>query len=208
MNRNAHTQRERDPMGGEEKKKGPKNIYIQTTTHPPWRKVGSSRHQGGADWGWFGCQGVFLAFFFFSCPSTWVVPIVKGESRRVGEGTGEKGGAAGIGSAAGEMPKKQNKTRFHFVCTSLGAGERGREGGRGRRAPPESRRAQTRACGHVPPQPPRQPLPLPRPPLPAHPASPAKSELARLPRLRRTKPSPIPEPALTVSKVTGASSAC
>lgn len=205
MNRNTHTQRKRDPMGAG-KKEDKKYIYTHTNNNPPAIEDGWEQLLPRvADWGWFGCQGVFLALFCCR-PSTWVVPIVKGSHGGLEKGA--EGGAAGVGSAAGEMPKNQNKTRFHFVCTSLGAGEHGREGGRGRRTPTESRRAQTRACGHVPPQPPQQPFPLPRPPLPAHPASPAKSELARLPWLRRTKPSPIPEPELTVSKVTGASSAC
>lgn len=204
MNRNTHTQRERDPMGAEKKED---KIYICTYKQQPTRhggRLGAVVAQGGrlgVVWVPGGIFGLILLL-----PKHLGRADCKRESRRVGKGS--EGGAAGVGSSAGEMPKNQNKTRFHFVCTSLGAGERGREGGRGRRTPTESRRAQTRACGHVPPQPPQQPFPLPRPPLPAHPASPAKSELARLPRLRRTKPSPIPEPALTVSKVTGASSAC
>ncbi|XP_075299016.1 uncharacterized protein LOC142364120 [Opisthocomus hoazin] len=76
---------------------------------------------------------------------TWVAAIVKEESRRVGEGTREEGGGKTARPGRG----------------------RGRE--REARALPASRRAQTRACGHVPPQPPRQPLPLPRPPSPCPP---------------------------------------
>lgn len=40
--------------------------------------------------------------------------------------------ADGAGNAAGEMPKKQNKTRFRFVCTNLRKSERARERERGR----------------------------------------------------------------------------
>lgn len=151
---------------------------------------------GGA----LGARGVALALFLL-CPGTWVVAIVRGEPQRAGAGT--RRGAAGVGSAAGEMPEAPNKTRLHLACTSLGAGERGRRG----------REREARAGS----EPPRSGMGLrPRPSasrslgplLPAHPAAAAKSELAPLPRLHRTKPSPSPEPALTVSKVTGASSAC
>lgn len=203
MSRNTHTQRERDSMGAE--KKEDKKIYIHTYKQQPTRhggRLGAVAAEGGRLGVVWVPGGIFGLISLL--PEHLGRADCERESQRVGEGS--EGGAAGVGSSAGEMPKNQNKTRFHFVCTSLGAGEHGREGGRGRRTPTESRRAQPRACGHVPPQPPQQPLPLPRPPLlPAHPASPAKSELARLPR---TKPSPIPEPELTVSKVTGASSAC
>lgn len=95
--------REGSDGGGDKKKKDQKKKYrqIDINNRPPAMEDGWERSPPrGADWGWFGCQGVFLAFFFFLffChPSTWVVAIVKGESRRVGEGTGERGEGEGGG---------------------------------------------------------------------------------------------------------------
>lgn len=174
LNRNTHTQRERDPMGAEKKRGQNIYIYMHTNNNPPAMEAGWEQLLPRvADWGWFGCQGLFLALFC-CCPSTWVVPIVKGSLGGLGKGA--EGGQLGLVALLGRCQKTKTKHVFILSAPAWAQARAGEEGGRGRRTPTESRRAQERACGHVPPQPPQQPFPLPRPPLPAHPASPAKSE--------------------------------
>lgn len=128
MNRNTHTQHERDPMRG--KKKRTKNIYTHTNNNPPAMEDGWEQLLPRvADWGWFGCQGVFLALFC-CCPSTWVMPIVKGSRSDLGKGV--EGGQLGLVALLGRCQK--TKTKHVFILSApawaqASAGEREGEGG-------------------------------------------------------------------------------
>ncbi|XP_005059457.1 PREDICTED: uncharacterized protein LOC101812002 isoform X2 [Ficedula albicollis] len=115
---------------GAEKKEDKIYIYTRTNNNPPAMEAGWEQLLPRvADWGWFGWQGVFLALFC-CCPSTWVVPIVKGS--RGGLGKGAEGGQLGLVALLGRCQK--TKTKHVFILSApawaqASAGEREGEGG-------------------------------------------------------------------------------
>lgn len=118
-------------MGGG-KKRDKKEIY--TNNDPPaMEECWEPALPRGADRGRLGARGYFWPFYSFCCPGTWVVSIVKGDSRQVVEGTGEsKGGQPGLVALLGRCQK--NKTKHVFILSApawaqASAREREGEGG-------------------------------------------------------------------------------